>query len=555
MTPVETYGQLKAKGGYLRDSGGSNKVVLRGMSFYWSSEPDGYRFFNANIVKWMQSDWKVSVLRVPIGVVSPSSNGMDYNTDSAGTMARVLRVVDAAIDQGIYVIIDWHCPIGDPHTSQATSLFKTLATTYKGVPNVMFEVWNEPTSGMDAVVNHANTVISAIRNAGNTNLVIVGSPNWSSQPNASPSVTDAASNVAYSLHFYANAHSPTGDYYSNMTSAIAAGRTVFVTEWGTTNADGNSGYNWSNSSTWLSELEANSVSSCNWDIGTQQANANVSSDTTVQGTAIVLRGSGNGGNWPASVLTQSGAAVRSWLISKNSPLAFTIPVAPDTVVIPASADTLFAATFASKGGIDTASASATGDGGTHGSISAASGASSSYSVYTVSNTATTNYPVIDARVKGTGTIIVTLNGTAIDTLKVSGSSWYTLTDTSYTGYAALTKGVYSLRLDLTGGAKLHWLVFRKTGLGWTPPTSGIVSRASADGQVRVSRQGRDLVLDLPEGNGWTSARLVDVQGRILGVSSFSSQARKITLPASSGLSWVLLDGEQAHDRVTVSPLR
>lgn len=335
-TPVETYGHLWAKNGYLYDSSKTNKVTLRGMSLYWSSEPDGNAFFNGGVVRWLQSDWKVSVIRVPLAVYPVPNGGnksIGYIQDSATNMNLLQAVVKSAITQGLYVIVDWHVVDNgaststDPKKDKAIAFFRTLATQYKDVPNVLWEIWNEPTTDNGTVANYANAIIPVIRAAGNTNLVIVGSSEYSSQPNGVSGVTDASNNLAYTLHFYANSHSPSGSYWSNAQSAQSAGKTVFVTEWGTTNYDGNSGYNWSASKSWLDELESAGMSWCNWDIGTQHSTP---SDNTsaVQGTAAIKANSSQTGDWTTSDLTDGGAAVRSYIRGKQESL-FT---GPDTVL-------------------------------------------------------------------------------------------------------------------------------------------------------------------------------------------------------------------------------
>jgi len=324
-TPVQAYGRLVAKSGALYDSSGTKKVTLRGMSMFWSSELPGYGFFNSNVVQWLQSDWQVSVIRVPLAIEkAPQSAATNkgYIDDSALNVGRLNGIVLSAVTQGLYVVIDWHCPETNPYTSKAVAFFRTMAEKYKNTPNVMFEVWNEPTVGNDQVVNHANQVISAIRATGNKNLVIVGSSGWSSQPNSIGAVTDPQSNVAYTLHFYAGA-SAHDAYRSNMTSAISAGRTVFVTEWGTTGADGNAGYNWGNSSTWLSALESAGVSSCNWSIANQLSNP-TDPTSAVQGSAALQTTASLSGGWPDAQLTTGGLAVKGWIKGKNAGM-FTPP--------------------------------------------------------------------------------------------------------------------------------------------------------------------------------------------------------------------------------------
>merc|ERR1719310_660321 len=76
-------------------------VQLRGMSLFWSQW--GGQYWNKDVVNWLANDWKVSLVRAAMGA---ESGGHDANPGAEE--AKVATVVDAAIEAGIYVIIDWH---------------------------------------------------------------------------------------------------------------------------------------------------------------------------------------------------------------------------------------------------------------------------------------------------------------------------------------------------------------------------------------------------------------------------------------------------------------
>jgi endoglucanase len=338
-TPVQAYGRLRAmtvggKGG-IYDSSGTRQVVLRGMSMYWSSEPSGYKFFNSGVVQTLQKDFNVSVIRVPVAVEkapNSASTNVGYVDDSGVTTNRALAVVYSAITQGLYVIIDWHC-YDAVHEDKALPFFRSMAAKFKNTPNVIFEIWNEPISG--DVTGYATRIIAAIRATGNKNLVIMGSGQWSSQPNTVGAPTDAASNVAYTLHFYSSESSHAAYVNTNMTDAVNnKGRAVFATEWGATTADGNSGYSWPTSL--LSTVESYKVSTCNWTVGNQLSDPNNTS-SGVQGSAALQTTASANGSWTDAMLTQDGKDAKSWISGKNAGL-FTLPDTSLAVLNPLASD-------------------------------------------------------------------------------------------------------------------------------------------------------------------------------------------------------------------------
>ena len=72
------------------------------MSFGWHNYWP--RFYNKEAVEWLAKDWKCTVVRAAMGV-EPDRG---YIEDSEGCKAKIEAVVEAAIKEGIYVIIDWH---------------------------------------------------------------------------------------------------------------------------------------------------------------------------------------------------------------------------------------------------------------------------------------------------------------------------------------------------------------------------------------------------------------------------------------------------------------
>ncbi len=272
--PVSTYGELKANGGKLSGScpAYQNQAVqVKGMSLFWSNGADSSTvFYSEKAVNLMVKEMNIEVLRFAMGVDKEKfeDQGRGYLSSTQGETLQkgyLKNVVNAAIDNDIYVIIDWHIESANGKTSEAAKFFEYAAKEYGSYNNVIFEVWNEPTGAdMGTVASHANTVIASIRKYSD-NLVLVGSPEWSSHPEQCASAGINDKNYACTLHFYAATHQVgNGGYNDRASQAISAGVPVFASEWGTVSADGNGGPNSGASSAWIDWLNQNHVSWANW---------------------------------------------------------------------------------------------------------------------------------------------------------------------------------------------------------------------------------------------------------------------------------------------------
>ena len=274
--PVSTYGELKANGGKLSGTCPeySNKAVqVKGMSLFWSSGADSSTvFYSEKAVNAMVRQMNIEVIRFAMGVTQEKfqDQGRGYLSSAQGETLQkgyLKNVVNAAIDNDIYVIIDWHIESANGNTSEAVKFFEYAAQEYGSYNNVIFEVWNEPVGAdMGTVASHANSVIAAIRKHSD-NLVLVGSPEWSSHPEqcAQAGIQDSKKNFGCTLHFYAATHQTgNGGYNDRAAQAMSAGVPVFATEWGTVSADGNGSPNQSASQAWINWMNQNNVSWANW---------------------------------------------------------------------------------------------------------------------------------------------------------------------------------------------------------------------------------------------------------------------------------------------------
>jgi endoglucanase len=301
-SPVALNGALQVKGGKIVNKKGL-PPQLRGVSFSWSLWA-GQKYFNAQVVDHLVDDFKVSLLRAAMGV-QPSGG---YLQQPALQKQLVVNVVDAAIKKGVYVLIDWHDHNSHLHIPQSKAFFAEMAKKYSGVPNVIYEIWNEPEKiGWDTVKNYAEQIIPEIRKFDKKNLIIVGSPHWDQDVDiAAASPLTGFKNIAYSFHFYASDKYHQEALRKRADKALAMGLPLMVTEWGVGAADGDGIFDTEKTRIWVDWVERNKLSWANWNLTDKQ-----------ETTALLKPGAPANGNWTAEQLTPAGAYIRLKLRELN----------------------------------------------------------------------------------------------------------------------------------------------------------------------------------------------------------------------------------------------
>ncbi|MCR6653327.1 MAG: glycoside hydrolase family 5 protein [Cellvibrionaceae bacterium] len=291
---------------------GGQPGSIAGMSLFWSSfVEDGGKFYTPGVVQTLKRDWNARLVRAAMGV--DTADG--YLTDPTNNVNRVKTIVDAAIANDMYVIIDWHSHNAEDQKPQAIAFFQEMARTYGNRNNVIYEIYNEPDCPTSATIcgwdnktswatikAYAVDVIAAIRAIDPDNLIIVGTPFYSQFVDEASEDPIAGVNIAYTLHFYAASHKE--QERARARTALRNGIPLFVTEWGTVSASGDGAMDVAESDAWMEFLYDNNISHANWSVSDK-----------LEGASILKPGTnGENGGWSDGDLTPSGQYVKSQIM-------------------------------------------------------------------------------------------------------------------------------------------------------------------------------------------------------------------------------------------------
>ena len=302
---VSANGQLKVIGTNLCNSAG-NPIVLHGIStagIAWF--PD---LATKEFMQTLHDEWATTIFRIAMY----SFEGNDsYINNPEWNKKKVCSLIDAAIELDQYVIVDWHILAdGNPQTyqKQAIEFFTYIASRYAKVPNILYEICNEPNGGTNWSNNikpYAETVIPVIREYSPEAVILVGTPTWSQDVDAAAADPLSFDNIMYSLHFYAGTHKQW--LRDKATAALKKGLPLFATEWGTTDASGNGAVDKASTLEWLDFLDQNQISWCNWSLCNK-----------AESSALLKPSAGTTGAMPESSLTESGAFVKEQMLARSN---------------------------------------------------------------------------------------------------------------------------------------------------------------------------------------------------------------------------------------------
>lgn len=295
--PVKKHGDLSVEGTKIIDKNGSI-IALKGVSYGWHNWWP--RFYNKETVKWLYKDWKCDLVRAAMGV-EPEKG---YLKQPEWSIEKMEAVIEGAIENDIYVIIDWHSH--GLHLEGALLFFEEMAKKYGKYSHVIYEIYNEPVrQSWEEVKAYSIDVIKKIREYDPDNIILVGSPHWDQDIHlVADDPIEGFDNLMYTLHFYAATHGQflfdRGDY------ALEKGIPLFVSECAGMSANGNGPIDYEAWNRWIDWMNENQIGWVCWSVSDKNE------------TCSMLKESADSeGNWKESDLKESGIATRRLLRKGN----------------------------------------------------------------------------------------------------------------------------------------------------------------------------------------------------------------------------------------------
>jgi endoglucanase len=348
--PVTEYGQLQVEGNKIISVKTGQPVQLKGFSTH------GLQWFpyitgEGGTVENMVGDFGVQVIRLAMYVHERS--GIDGNT-IAGYLGespniyedQVRPLILDAIANDIYVVVDWHLhwnPASEqnkqwtpsPYTEEAKSFFNMVAEEFGNHPNIIYEIMNEPGQfiSWQEVKNHAIPVYNQIRAIDSNNLILVPTPSFSqnildaaNDPIVDAETANGATNIAYTMHFYAQSH----NFRERADQALSKGIAIFVSEWGMSDFTGDGAIDISengSSDLWVDWMRDRNISWLAWNFANKEEtssalkayeNSNLGNEWQWSQNTLKDGVPMQSGPWADSVISDSGKWIRSRILEGQS---------------------------------------------------------------------------------------------------------------------------------------------------------------------------------------------------------------------------------------------
>lgn len=154
-------------------------------------------------------------------------------------MNSLYKVIDICIDLDMYAdIIFWNSNDINANVLEAKVYFNNIIEKYKDSPNLLYEIFNEPTNTVkwSQIVNYAEEIIPLIKEKSPSAVILVGTPYSCLSPNIVIENELDFDNIMYTFHKYMDGTNDYTIFRDNLQIALLNKIPIFVTEWSATNS-------------------------------------------------------------------------------------------------------------------------------------------------------------------------------------------------------------------------------------------------------------------------------------------------------------------------------
>ena len=250
------------------------QVMLRGIN---SHHLIGYhQFYNYDNLKNLKENWGVNVFRIAL-FITPKEEGYIKNKYLKDYLEEI---VQNCIKLDMYVIIDWHIlHESNPqlYEKEAIKFFDEMSKKYAEVPNVLYEICNEPNgkkiTWKKVIKPYAEKLIKTIRTNSPNSIIIVGTEDYSKS--IAPVIEDPLEhkNIIYAIHTYMG--EDTRITTNSIELAIQHKIPIFVTECGATDGSGDGYLYLEPFKIWIKSLEEKNISWAVWQLSDKDESSSI----------------------------------------------------------------------------------------------------------------------------------------------------------------------------------------------------------------------------------------------------------------------------------------
>jgi endoglucanase len=230
---------------------------LNKYSDHFSGTPTFKYYINQESINNLKS-WGINVIRLGVEI--------DQTKDEK-IMQDYFDTIDLLVKNNIYVVaVLWNSENIYNNVDIAKEYFNELSLRYNDNHNIIYEIANEPSdkTQWDEIKKYSNEIIPIIRKNSKENIIIIPSPSWDGSPNLiKMNELVETNNIMVAQHMYTG-QQLNEENISKIQEAINNGTPIFVTEWGTTMANGNDGFYEAYSNAFVKFMDNNKLSWCNF---------------------------------------------------------------------------------------------------------------------------------------------------------------------------------------------------------------------------------------------------------------------------------------------------